>query len=334
MNIEVNKNKVSFSTRASALQTAARPQTATRTQAPAAPTQATPVVQTNFEQRNSAITANSEVNRVLTEAMNVGNQSTGNQASSADAYRSNTPVALEGYNSDKLNNPNHRTPKYIFGRVAQQFKLDSVTPSGAAGKAEAEKLLSAMVPELQKAGLEVVSVKGDRIQVKTEVGYEWVDVVRGSEGSNPGWQWGSEGKGTAQPTSDPKEWAQLTGQTAGGAAAAPSAGGAPAPVANSHGGLIPLAFGGAGGALPTAVRSTVLGDAIDSVKVLAVLKKYPPTNEGIRSAMPELTRLFPGVQLLDHPERLDKLQFPNGAVVDVVMGAGGREPKWGWIPEN
>lgn len=35
-----------------------------------------------------------------------------------------------------------------------------------------------------------------------------------------------------------------------------------------------------------------------------------------------------------HLKRLDKLQFRNGAVVDVTVGACGSNPKWGWGPEN
>ena len=35
--------------------------------------------------------------------------------------------------------------------------------------------------------------------------------------------------------------------------------------------------------------------------VLGILEKYPPTNEGMRQALPELQRTFPGVQVLEHP---------------------------------
>lgn len=83
-----------------------------------------------------------------------------------------------------------------------------------------------MVPELQAAGLEVVGVSGDKIQVKTEVGYEWVDVIRAAGGTNPGWQWGSEGAGTPNPTKDPKEWAAMTGIGQAPMATAGNAGGA------------------------------------------------------------------------------------------------------------
>jgi hypothetical protein len=142
--------------------------------------------------------------------------------------------------------------------------------------------------------------------VKTSVGYEWVDVIRGAGGDNPGWQWLSEGKGTPLPTANVEAWAAATGVGAPG--------GAPAPAATSHGGL--------------------LGAMIDRDRVMAILSKYAPNNEGIRAAMRELERAFPGVQLLDHPVRLDKLRFPNGAVIDVIVGAGAPGSKWGWMPEN
>lgn len=129
-----------------------------------------------------------------------------------DAAKSRTvgPVPLEGYNAEKLHNPEHRTPKYLFGRVASHYPLDQVKD-----KAGAEALLRQMLPDLRAAGLEVVDVKGDKLQVKTELGYEWVDVVRGAGSGSPGWWWGSEGQGTPAPTSSPAEAA-----AAGGAAPA------------------------------------------------------------------------------------------------------------------
>lgn len=233
-----------------------------------------------------------------------------------NAFRSDTPTPLEGYDQAKLDNPDHKTPKYIFGRVAQGYKLDSVQGD----KGRAEELLRAMVPDLRAAGLEVVGVEGDRIQVKTEVGYEWVDVVRGAGTDRPGWWWGSEGKGTPRPTDTVQEWAAATGQTGAGAAGQSRSEAAATPPAATASAPNP--------------NAGVLGRAIDEAAVMAILKKYPPTNEGIRQAMPELQMKFPGVKLLEHPKRLDKLQFPNGAVIDVIVGAGGNEPKWGWIMEN
>ena len=99
------------------------------------------------------------------------------------------PVPLEGYNPTKLNDPSVQSVKYQFGRVATNYPLD-----GVKDHASAEALLKRMVPDLQAAGLNVKEVKGDKIRVETELGDEWVDVVRGAGSGNPGWWWGSEGK--------------------------------------------------------------------------------------------------------------------------------------------
>lgn len=247
----------------------------------------------------------------------------------ADAFRSATRQPLEGYDQTKLDNPEHRTPKYIFGRVAQNFKLDSVQSD----KGRAEQLLKAMVPDLLAAGLEVVGVSGDKIQVKTELGYEWVDVIRGAGAPNPGWWWGSEGVGTPQPTSTPKEWAAQTGLAqAAMAQASPMMAGAAAATANDG--------------------PKVLGGQIDSGRVLNILRRFPANGQGLTQAVrdPELQRMYPGVmtfggvgndgKAFNADDRLrrglnvDKLFFPNGAIVDVIVSAGAANANWGWLPEN
>lgn len=67
----------------------------------------------------------------------------------------------------------------------------------------------------------------------------------------------------------------------------------------------------------------------------AILHKYSPDNAGVRQADAEIQRTFgPGVvQLLDHPERLDKFVTPTGTF-DTVIGAGGANPSWGWMREG
>lgn len=122
-----------------------------------------------------------------------------------DAAKSRTvgPVPLEGYDAGKLHNPEHRTPKYLFGRVASHYPLDQVKDHAAA-----EALLKQMLPDLKAAGLDVVAVNRDKIQVKTDLGYEWVDVVRGAGSGKPGWWWGSEGHGTPTPSASPAEAAK------------------------------------------------------------------------------------------------------------------------------
>jgi len=69
--------------------------------------------------------------------------------------------------------------------------------------------------------------------------------------------------------------------------------------------------------------------------VMSVLSNHPPTNDGIRRAVAEL-RKHPGYEhavILEHPLRLDKIDFGRGTIVDVVVGSGGPNPSWGWMPE-
>ena len=98
------------------------------------------------------------------------------------------PVPLEGFDNGKLADPNHNTVKYLFGRVATHYPLDQVKD-----KASAEALLNRMVPDLRAAGLDIRGVKGDKLLMKTPLGLESIDVVRGSGSGNPGWWWGADG---------------------------------------------------------------------------------------------------------------------------------------------
>lgn len=77
------------------------------------------------------------------------------------------------------------------------------------------------------------------------------------------------------------------------------------------------------------------GGQVDSNFVLGVLSMFSPTNAGVREAVEELKKRpgYEHVRLLEHALRLDKLDFGNGLVVDVVIGAGGDNPRWGWLPE-
>ncbi len=77
------------------------------------------------------------------------------------------------------------------------------------------------------------------------------------------------------------------------------------------------------------------GGAVDPNFVSGILAMFEPTNEGIRKAVEELKKKpgYERVKLLEHPERLDKLDFGDGQVVDVILGAGGENPRWGWLPD-
>lgn len=151
-------------------------------------------------------------------------QTAGAEPGSDQAAKSNLgstvgPVPLEGYNADKLANPDHKTVKYQFGRVASHFSLD-----GVKSKQDAEALLKRMQPELEAAGLKIHEIKGDKIRVETELGQEWVDVVRGAGGGNPGWWWGSEGKaipGTAPGGSRPTSGGSGAGGVSGALSTVP-----------------------------------------------------------------------------------------------------------------
>lgn len=66
-----------------------------------------------------------------------------------------------------------------------------------------------------------------------------------------------------------------------------------------------------------------------------ILAKYPPTNEGIQAALAEANQTFgTSLNVLQHPTKLDKVQLPDGRIVDVIVGAGGTSPSWGWMPEG
>lgn len=97
---------------------------------------------------------------------------------------SKTP--LEGFDAGKLADLTHTSVKYRFGRVAQHYSLSSVTD-----KSKAESLLNSMQADLTAAGVDVLAVKGDQIQVKDDAGQAaWIDVIRGAgAGGGAGWQW-------------------------------------------------------------------------------------------------------------------------------------------------
>ncbi|MBS1152519.1 MAG: hypothetical protein H6Q89_4217 [Myxococcaceae bacterium] len=77
------------------------------------------------------------------------------------------------------------------------------------------------------------------------------------------------------------------------------------------------------------------GGAVDSGFVLGIFSAFPPTNDGMRKALEELKKQkgYEATELLEHAQRLDKLKFSNGQIVDVIIGAGGNNPQWGWLPE-
>jgi hypothetical protein len=92
---------------------------------------------------------------------------------------------LEGFDFRKLDDPNVTTVKYRFARIARDTDL-----SAARTREGAETLLRGMVAEMQRAGITVLDVKGDKIHVLDDHGEEaWIDVIRAAGGDNPAWQW-------------------------------------------------------------------------------------------------------------------------------------------------
>jgi hypothetical protein len=70
----------------------------------------------------------------------------------------------------------------------------------------------------------------------------------------------------------------------------------------------------------------------------AMLRKFPPSNEGIRQAVAEINKTFgTSIYVLEHPTKLDKLAnipgFSN-KIYDAIVGAGGPNPSWGGGWEN
>jgi hypothetical protein len=100
------------------------------------------------------------------------------------ASESNRPH-MSGFSATKLADSTHDSPKYIFGRLAQNLDLSSVVD-----KASAEALLRQMRPELEAAGMTILDVRKDSIQIPDDHGNPvWVDVIWGSESGRPAFQW-------------------------------------------------------------------------------------------------------------------------------------------------
>ena len=90
-----------------------------------------------------------------------------------------------GFDFATLSDPSHATVKYQFGRVAQRYSLASVRDH-----ASAESLLLQMRPDLEAAGIAVLDVSQDKIQVRDDHGRAgWIGVIGGAGGIDPAFQW-------------------------------------------------------------------------------------------------------------------------------------------------
>lgn len=72
---------------------------------------------------------------------------------------------------------------------------------------------------------------------------------------------------------------------------------------------------------------------VDRNIVLNILNGYNADNAGITAAMPDIQAVYPQATLLYHPLRLDKIDFGNGLVVDVMVGAGAPGAYYAWMEE-
>ena len=123
------------------------------------------------------------LDRISTGNGNALGLSTGSSTAAVASSGPKTP--LEGYDMGKINDPSNSHVKYKFGRIAQNYSLSGVTD-----KASAEALLNSMKPQMEASGINVLAIKGDKIQVKDDAGQDaWIDVIRATGSSNTGWQW-------------------------------------------------------------------------------------------------------------------------------------------------
>lgn len=94
----------------------------------------------------------------------------------------------------------------------------------------------------------------------------------------------------------------------------------------------PLGSGGSGGASCPAYTPNPSIDCtrVDSGTVLGILDRHPLTNAGMTAAEGDVRGVYPWASVIPH-RRLDKFDFGNGMVVDVMIGAvGGTGVGKGW----
>jgi|GEM_PF-3089482 len=89
----------------------------------------------------------------------------------------------------------------------------------------------------------------------------------------------------------------------------------------------PLGGNGAGGghSCPAYTPNTSVDcTRVDAARVLSILNNHPRSNRGMRAAEIEIAALYPGAEVMEH-RRLDKINFGNGMIVDVLQSAVGTD---------
>ncbi|MDP1917062.1 MAG: DUF4214 domain-containing protein [Myxococcales bacterium] len=206
------------------------------------------------------------------------------------------PPVFTGFDAAKLGADLVRKDGVAQSAKYTFAKLAQASGSMPTTKAEAEQWFTEHIkPGLEKEGFGVDWVKGDKALVRTRENPqgEVIDFVRAAD------------------SKDPSQIA-LAWQSEGGSGT------------------------GTGGVSGVTGKGSVGGSGhADRDFVMSVLSNYPPTNDGIQRAVEEL-RKHPGYEnavILEHALRLDKIDFGRGNIVDVVVGSGGPNPSWGWMPE-
>jgi len=87
-----------------------------------------------------------------------------------------------GWDTGKLNDPNHQTTKYNFMRTVQQLGIPANSPG----------VLNAVADYMRNHGYPGTQVVG-RDKIDFGDGFGPIDVVVGSQTSNPSWGWGNVG---------------------------------------------------------------------------------------------------------------------------------------------
>lgn len=133
-----------------------------------------------FDRNRDGNLTTEEFTSVLRSLVDAQSSASPSSAAAPAAFRRTDH--LEGFDLRKLDG--QQTTKYRFARAAAEFGLSSVTD-----KASAEALLNSMRPTFEREGLNVLAVKGDRIQVMHEGQSIWVDVIRGANSGAPAFHW-------------------------------------------------------------------------------------------------------------------------------------------------